>query len=588
MKKYSDIIADWLVHLGYTTVFFLPGGNIMHILESCSHRLRCIPMVHEVAAGIAAEYFTEISDSEKALALVTAGPGLTNIITAIAGAFLESRELLVIGGQVKVSDLAHGTVRQRGIQEVDGVAIAKPVCVKAVRYDTPVDFANFAEDVRFGQGGRRGPVFIELPLDVQARQVDGKALTSRPIEAPPVVPAPSTGEMADIVFRIRKARRPVILIGGGVKQKTAYDCLDRLEAAGIPLMTTWNGFDRVPSDHPLYFGRPNTWGQRYSNLILQQADTVLALGSRLGLQQTGFNWQEFTPLAQIIQVECDGAELQKGHPEVDLPVRGDANAVLSYLAGNELGDYSHWVEFCREVKAALPLVENCNTTGESFVSPYLFMDTLSRLCKEEDVIIPCSSGGAYTVVMQSFLQKRGQKSLNNKGLASMGYGLGGAIGATIAADGRRTILIEGDGGFAQNIQEIGTVAINALNLKMFIFEDNGYASIRMSQSNYFGGNYVGCDRSTGLGLPSWEKLFAVYGIPAIRLHPGFEDNAAFRDAFEANGPAAFIVTLDPKQTYFPKITSRVTEGGGMVSNPLHRMSPDLDADLWKKVARYLA
>lgn len=588
MKKYSDVLADWLVELGYTTVFFVAGGNIMHILESCSRRLRCVPVVHEVAAGIAAEYFNEMGEGEKALALVTAGPGLTNILTAFGGAWLESREMLVLGGQVKVPDLARGTVRQRGIQEIDGLALAAPLSVKAVRYEAPVDFATFAADARAGSTGRKGPVFIELPLDVQARQVDEEALKAKP--AAPLVPppAPSAKEQDAILSALRAAQRPVLLLGGGVDRALMTRILPRLESMGVPVMTTWNGFDRVPSDHPLYFGRPNTWGQRYANLLLQQADLILVLGSRLGLQQTGFNWQEFAPVGKVIQVECDRAELEKGHPRVDMPICADANAVLDHISQQTLADYSAWVSYCRDVKALLPLNEKAaNQTGDAYLSPYAFVEKLSEYCAEGDIVIPCSSGGAFTIMMQTFAHKRGQKTISDKGSASMGYGLSGAIGAAMAGKGRRTILVEGDGGFSQNLQEVGTVAVNKLNMKIFIFMDNGYASIRMTQSNYFGGRYVGCDLTTGLGLPDWEKLFGAYGVPTLRLGPGFDTRPDFKTLFDAKGPAAFIVAIDPKQTYFPKIMSRVTETGGMVSNPLHRMSPDLDDSLWQKVSKYL-
>jgi acetolactate synthase-1/2/3 large subunit len=353
-------------------------------------------------------------------------------------------------------------------------------------------------------------------------------------------------------------------------------------------MTTWNGADRIGCDHPLYFGRPNTWGQRYANLLLQQADLVVALGTRLGLQQTGFNWQEFVPVGDVVQVDCDPAELAKGHPSVAWPIRADANAVLSHLAQSDLGRYEDWVMFCHKVKQALPLNEAANKTAQGYVSPYEFALDLSALCGPSDVVIPCSSGSANSVMMQAFGQKQGQRMVTNKGLASMGYGLSGAIGAAFAHPDRRTVLVEGDGGFAQNVQEIGTVAMNRLNLKTFIFDDGGYASIRMTQSNYFGGRYVGCDRQTGLGLPDWEALFSVYRVPVSRLQPGFRHDPGFLARFAAVGPAAFIVPIDPVQTYFPKIASRMTEGGGMVSNPLHLMSPPLDAQTMKDLGRFLA
>ncbi|MBY0428810.1 MAG: thiamine pyrophosphate-binding protein, partial [Alphaproteobacteria bacterium] len=583
--KYSDLMADWLVEAGYTTCFFLAGGNIMHILESCSRKMKMIPVVHEVAAGIAVEYFNETKKGERAFALVTAGPGLTNIITAMSGAYLESRELLVIGGQVKTADLARGTLRQNGIQEIDGVAIAKPISVLSVLMDDVLPQDKFIAMAKAGSSGRKGPVFIELPLDVQARNVDEATLNKKTAVKTTSFAPIAKQDLEKIAQSIRDAKRPVLLIGGGISRETAASIA--FEKLGVAVTTTWNGADRITADKPNYFGRPNTWGMRYSNLVMQQADVLVALGTRLGMQQTGFNWQEFAPLAKVIQVECDKAELEKGHPVVHMPICGDANDVLNYLGSADLGQHHEWLDYCRMIKKEIPMVEEGNTTGEGFISPYHFVQKISALCEANDVIIPCSSGSAFTSMMQVFELKQGQLMVTNKGLASMGYGLSGAIGAAIAANGQRTILVEGDGGFSQNIQEIGTAAANKLNLKIFIYDDNGYASIRMTQSNYFGGRYVGCDGATGLGLPHWAKLFSAWDVPTMNLKPGFENDAAFKKAFADKGPAAFIVPVDPKQTYFPKITSKVTETGGMVSNPLHRMSPDLDAALYAKVAKYL-
>ena len=386
---------------------------------------------------------------------------------------------------------------------------------------------------------------------------------------------------------LRDAKRPVLLLGGGVSRKTAAAVIEKLTVLGVPVMTTWNGLDRIPAEHPYYFGRPNTWGQRSANILMQQADLLMALGARLGLQETGFNWQEFIPVGKVVQVDCDERELRKGHPRVDVPLCGDANEVLEYIAECRLGDYSEWVEFCREVSCLIPLNDPGNRTANGYLSPYEFFLKLSEMCGPTDVIVPCSSGGANTVAMQVFQQKLGQIAFNNGGLAAMGYGLGGAIGAAVAAAGRRTVLIEGDGGFTQNLQELGTARAQRLNLKIFIFDDHGYASIRMTQSNYFGGRYVGCDIETGLGMPNWEPLFAAYDVPMLWIGPGFEQGAEFHRRFAEPGPSAFIVKIDPKQTYFPKISSRVTASGGMVSNPLHKMSPDLDEAISARVFRYL-
>jgi acetolactate synthase-1/2/3 large subunit len=586
LSKYSDLLAEWLVALGYTHCFFVAGGHVMHLLESCSRRFTCLPVVHEVAAGIAAEYFNEVHLGGKAFALVTSGPGLTNMMTAMAGAYLESRELLVIGGQVKLTDLSWGEVRQRGIQEIDGAILARPICKTSIRFDSTIERVEFNRMVRSGQEGRPGPVFLEIPLDVQAAQVIDDS-SDFPATAGQHGLAGDRASLSRLRSMLAHAKRPVLLLGAGVSRDTASRLLPLLGMLGIPLMLTWNAMDRVPHDHPLYFGRPNTWGQRYANILLQQADLLVALGTRLSLQQTGFCWQQFLPAGDIVQVDCDARELTKGHPHTALGICADANAVLEDLCSFEPGEWPLWSRFCREVQIRLPVVEPVNQTANGYLSPYEFVERLSQLSGSDDIVIPCSSGSAFTVMMQTFRVKGGQRVVTNKGIASMGYGLSGAIGAAIAGRGRRTLLVEGDGGFLQNLQELGTVAANQLNLKIFIFDDQGYASIRMTQKNYFGGRYVGCDRSTGLGIPCWEKLFAAYGIPVKTCLPGFQDDAGFLGAFDGRGPAAFLVHIDPEQTYFPKISSRLTASGSMESSPLHLMSPALDHATAAFVFRHL-
>lgn len=583
--KYSDCLAEWLVKLGYSHCFYVGGGNIMHLLESLSTHLDCRAVINEVAAGVAAEYFNETSPRGKALALVTAGPGLTNIITAMAGAYLESRELLVIGGQVKTADLARGRLRQRGIQEIDGVSIARPVSVISELIDEPINYSQFSKRVLASRVGRKGPVFLEIPLDVQARSVSFNS--NEDITEDSSSPVVSDQMLAQLVDLICQAKRPMFLVGGGVSRDLMQDLSERLAQIGIPVGATWNAADRLDAQHPAYVGRPNTWGQRSANLVLQQADLLIACGTRLGLQQTGFNWQQFVPNGKVVQIDLDSAELEKGHPRVDFPVCADANDLLRKLTARNLGDHSEWMDYARLIRKVIPTIEQVNTTRKEFISPYMFVDRLSDLCNANDAVIPCSSGGAFTVMMQTFRQKFGQLIVTNKGLASMGYGLSGAIGTAFAHPERRVVLIEGDGGFAQNLQEIGTAAINRLNLKMFIFDDSGYASIRMTQRSYFGGRYVGCDRDTGLGLPDWEKLFSAWDVPVLRIRTGYDTDPDFVSRFSAKGPVAFIVSIDPEQTYFPKIMSRVTDTGSMESNPLHKMSPDLAPEVQTLVDKFL-
>jgi acetolactate synthase-1/2/3 large subunit len=594
--KYSDALIGWLRASGFTHCYFVAGGNIMHLLNSARQVLTCVPVVHEVAAAIATEYHNATVQAGaaapgtgKALALVTAGPGLTNTLTGLAGAWLESRELLLLGGQVKVEDLAPAGMRQLGIQEVDGVAMAAPVCKRSLCLKVPLAAEGVMAEVGESWLGRPGPVFLELPLDVQAAQVPecwaDLPKSGNAGQVPAVSPV-DVRVVADVAARIAAAERPVLLLGGGLSHRQARSLCVQLEDLRLPIMTTWNGADRYPVDHANYAGRPNTWGQRSSNLILQQADLVLALGSRLGLQQTGFNWRAFVPLGDVIQVDIDPAELAKPNPHTALAIEADADAFLAGLLAHTLGDHSEWLAFSQQVRALLPLSEPCNLTPKGYLNPYDMVAELSRLCEPGDHIVPCSSGGAFTVMMQAFELKAKQTMITDKGLASMGYGLSGAIGVAIADPGRRTVLVEGDGGFTQNLQELATVAVNDLNLKMFLFCNEGYASIRMTQKNYFQGAYLGCDVNSGLGFPDWGALAAAYRIPCLQLAANWAEDAAVLELWRRQGPAMFLVPLHPEQSYFPKIASRISISGGMESNPLHLMTPDLSPETAAFVMRY--
>jgi acetolactate synthase-1/2/3 large subunit len=589
--KYSDALSDWLIEEGYTHCFFVAGGNIMHLLNSVREKFTCVPFVHEFGAAVAAEYFTATSGDpkRKAFVLVTAGPGFTNTLTAIASAWTESRELLVIGGQVKSSDLSRGEVRQRGIQEINGLDLAAPICKAVLKIEAPVAKNSFVQSVRIGSTDRKGPVFIEICLDAQGAIVDLEVLERELEEVMPVAQQPSNHLLEDSLAAIKAARRPVLLIGGGCDYSNFFSIREQLSNLGIPIMTTWNGSDRVSSEDKNYFGRPNTWGQRYSNIILQQSDLLIAVGTRLGIQQTGFAWEEFIPVGDIIQIDIDEKELSKGHPDVKYPIQMDSFEYLEKMIDLEVDSerYSDWLLSCREIQNELPTVETVNVTGQGFIDPFKLMAKVSSLVAPDTVVIPCSSGGAFTSAMQSFNLRGQQRMLTNKGMASMGYGLSGAIGASLAHMETNTYLFEGDGGFAQNIQELGTMVANSLPIKIFVLANSGYASIRMTQRNYFNGAWVGCDAETGLGLPEWDLLAASYKIPYVRITPEIFEGDDFAAMINQAGPVFFEVPTDPEQTYFPKIASRVMPDGSMRSNPIHDMEPALTVELKNKVFKYL-
>lgn len=589
-ETYSDQFCDWLVSEGFTHCFFLAGGNIMHLLNAARNRFICVPVVHEVAACIAVEYFNESSDGGRAFALVTAGPGITNSITGIAGAWLENREVLVVGGQVKSSDLASGLLRQRGIQEVDGITLTASITKKSIQISKPISRKELQQVIGIGANGKPGPVFIEFCLDAQAAPQIGTDTINQETNVKPDVEI-NQEALDSVLSRLYSAKRPILLIGSGISRLTAKNLMPNFEKLGIPLMTTWNAFDRISSDNSLYWGRPHTWGQRSANVLIQQSDLVIAIGARLTLAQTGFNWQGFVPKGKVVQIEVDPSELSKGHPSIELGIQANPELflkeIIEKIQETSTISWGEWRSFGAYVRELLRNNEDANSRNPNFINPYDFVEKLSLELTSEDIVVPCSSGGAFTTMMQAFLQKSGQKIITNMGLASMGYGLSGAIGAAYANRDSRIILVEGDGGFAQNLQELGTVATQDLPIKIFLYENGGYASIKMTQSNYFGGAYVGCDIATGLGMPDWVKLFSAYGIEVTELNPVDIFGADIKLKLQNRKPQAFIVPIDPEQTYYPKISSSLLPDGQMQSNPLHLMTPQLPEELSSLVLRYV-
>lgn len=591
--KYSNYFIDSLVNIGYTHCFFVNGGNVMHLIESARTRMTCIAVVNEVSAGIAAEYFnvTNRENNKRAIVIVTAGPGITNVVTAVAGAWLESRELLVIGGQARTEFLSRGTVRQMGHQEIDGVSILSSLTNKSVRVENPLKFDEIAKIAAISKNGRKGPVFLEMCLDVTATEVN--------FEPPGTIKNTNyrvknkylNKKVKKLSELIKNSSRPMFLVGGGLEYKVFKECLPVLRRLGIPIATTWNTIDYLDYDDELFAGRPNTYGMRWSNIAIQQSDLLISIGARLGLQQTGFAWDEFVPNGKIVQVDIDKYELNKANPGIDLKILADAGEflnefILSHKKNSEIS-FTLWLDYISDIKTVLPIVDPANQLFDGYANPFKVVHELGTLLNSNDQITCCSSGGSYTSMMQAFPQKTGQMLTNNKALASMGYGLAGAIGTSLAFPEKRTVLVEGDGGFSQNLSEIGTVVNNQLNLKIFIFSNGGYASIRISQKAYFDGRYIGCDITSGLQLPSWPEIFDAYGIPSVEIFDLISNNSKALDLLNAPGPAAFIVKIHEDQPFLPKVTSTLSSDGSMKSNPIHLMNPPLDSVLQSKLFRYI-
>ena len=561
----------------------------MHLIDGFRSRFTCIPVVHEVTAGIAAEHFNECRESGRAFALVTSGPGLTNIVTAVAACWAERRELLVISGQVKSTDLLTPPLRQRGIQEVDGTAIVAPVAVQAVRLTRPIDQRTFKELVKAARTPHPGPVVIEVCLDIQGAQVVRADLES-PIESVGAGSAAQAIAAAEkIAADISNASRPLILLGGLVSRSVAHAALPALERLGIPAVTTTSAIDRVPSGSAISAGRPGTWGgQRSANLVVAQADLIVAFGAQLDLQQTGFNWQEFAPTARILQIYPCEAELAKAHPLIATGFAANPDAIFcETLQRAEWTDRDGWVQYVRRIRQLVPVLEPANETGAPEGSAFQFLRDLSKATRPDDILAICSSGGTFTGALQVYEVAKGQIATTSPAFASMGWGLGTAIGAALSRPGKRVVLTEGDGGFSQNLQELAIVRRHDLPIKMFILANRGYASIRATQRKFFGGAYVGCDESTGLGFPDWERLFSAYGIPAARLAAHDRDPERLAELIKDPGPAAWIVDVDPEQPTFPAVTSRILADGSMESNPLWKQEPPLDPAVTREVTRFL-
>ena len=589
--KYADLLGDWLVEIGYTHCFFVAGGGIMHLLESFRNRFECIAVVHEMTAGICAEHFNECSSSnQKAFALVTTGPGLTNIVTAIAGCYVEHRELLVIGGQVKSTDLLTYPERQRGAQEVEGSAICKPISVNSHCIKTPISRADFISFCLTSKGPHPGPVFIEICLDVQGAIVDRDVLCQEATIDLDYTIYPKSEDIDFIQGLMAQARRPIILLGGLVTRGTARKALDVFERMGLPIATTTSAIDRIPSRSPVYAGRPSSWGgQRAANLIIAQADVLLVLGAQLDLQQTGFNYENYAPNAKLIHVFPSPYELNRvGPPSVRKILATPDNVIRELIPRLEWEDKEHWCEYVNDLRSTITPIEPLNTCRSGYINSFLFLRNLSRATNSSDVLAICSSGGAFTGALQNYEIAEDQIATTSPAHASMGYGLATAIGASFSNRGRRVILTEGEGGFAQNLQELAIVKRYRLPIKIFLFENNGYGSIRATQKKFFNGSYIGCDPETGLSFPDWAKLFEAYNIQCRQLQVDQYSETSLRNLISnSNQPEAWIVPVDPEQPNWPAVSTVLTPEGKMVSSPLFDMNPKLDPEILARFGLYL-
>lgn len=585
--RVADYIMDRLIQLQIKQVFFLPGGGAMHLNDALAGRqedLEPVVCLHEQACGIAAEAAGKLLSGPSAC-LVTSGPGATNLLTATLGAWLDSTPVFFISGQVKTADMKTGTeLRMLGVQEADIITIVQSITKKAVTLIDPLDIGVvFDELEEAALSGRRGPVWLEVPLDIQAIQIDPGALrrANKPTLACQVPVAQETVQQT-LKF-LQEAQRPVLIAGSGVRSAHAEGLLiEFAEKAGIPVLTSWLGMDLIGDDHPLYAGRPGAIAPRWANFALQNSDCVLVIGCRLDMAMTAYSHERFARGAVKIMVDIDQAEIQKMKMDIALPVIADARAFLEAIhkkLGKDarLPSYSPWLNRIQGWRVAYPLLQSEHRKTDGPLSLYQFTDVLSDLLNGEDIIATGSAGFTAELFLLSLRLKAGQRCFHNRGTGSMGFGLPAAIGACLASGRRRTICLEGDGGLQMNAQELATLASKNLPVKCFVVNNGGYASIRSSQQNYFK-RQIGADEDSGLRLPDLETLSKAYGVSYLRIENSPHLKEHLQNALDHVGPLLCEVVVKREEPRIPRVASKQLPDGKMVSSPLEDLFPFLSRD----------
>jgi acetolactate synthase-1/2/3 large subunit len=581
--KLSDYVMQFIADQGVKHVYMLSGGGAMHLDDSLGKcpGLQYICNLHEQACAISAEAHSRVTNQLSA-ALVTTGPGGTNTVTGVAGAWLDSTPVLFISGQVKRADLKRDSgVRILGVQEIDIVSIVDSITKYAVTIEDPQSIRYHLEKaVHLALCGRRGPVWIDIPLDVQAAQVDLSTMAgfTPPAEPAPVEPSVLHRQVAQLVDMLQSAQRPVILAGNGIRMAGAENAfLKVVERLEIPVLTTWLGLDLIYDDHPLCCGRPGSLAPRGANFTLQNSDLLIVVGSRLDMAMTAYAHDRLARGAKKVMVDIDEAEIRKMQTPIHLPIVADAGAFLTELS-ERCGEiistpWKQWLQRCQDWKTRYPLVlpEHRNLPGH--ISMYHFSEALSDELAEGDVIVPGSSGFAIEIFLLCLKIKRGQRCFHNRGTGSMGLGLPASVGAAVASQ-RRTICVDGDGGFQMNIQELATAERLKLPIKFFVANNDGYGSIRASQNGYFH-RLVGADRSSGVTLPDLGEVAKAYGLPFVRISDKSTLHQSIREVLESDGPIVCEVVIALNEERIPRASSFIRPDGSMGSKPLEDLFPFL-------------
>ncbi len=557
----------------------------MHLVDSLGKHpsLQYVCNLHEQACAVAADAYSQYTNNF-GVALVTTGPGGTNAITGVAGAWLDSIPCMCVSGQVKTADRARDIeVRQLGFQEIDIVSLVTPITKYAVCVNDANSIRYHLEKAFYeATTARPGPVWVDIPLDIQAAEVNGAELVGY---APPKIQPDSLlpGKVRQTMAMLQASVRPIILVGNGVRlAKALPQFLSFIELLGIPVLTTWKAIDFLPENHPLFCGRPGALGQRGANFAQQNADCLLTIGARLDLGQTGYNHANFARAAKKIMVDVDSAEIQKLMTTIHLPICSDAGVFLdTFLEMNNGASWEksvNWLDWCKRRQASYPVVETHYWEETGYVNQYILVEALSREMSGDDLLIPGSSGACSEATMQAFKVKAGMRIFNTEGLGPMGFGVPAAIGGCIASGGKTTVCVDGDGGFSMNIQELETIKRLELPIKFFILNNRGYGSIRATQRTYFNGAYVASEAESGLTLPDYLKVAGAYGLSTERIVNQTTILEQVREILQRPGPVVCDVNICPDQVSTPRLSSSQRKDGVIVSKPLEDLWPFLDRE----------
>lgn len=592
MTRVADWIAEQLWRSGIRDVFMVTGGAAMHLNDAIARHpgLAVTCFHHEQAAAMAAETYWRI-EGRMAAVNVTAGPGATNAITGVLGAWNDSAGMVVVSGQVKREHLSSATglgLRQFGDQEVDIVSMVTGITKSAVLLDDPSAVrAPVERALRLARSGRPGPVWIDVPVDVQGASMDPDAQVPYDprIDDAAESGATSPSEAASQVRELLAgAERPVVYAGPALRSAGAAARFVRVvERLEVPVVTALNAHDLLPTDHPLNIGRPGLIGDRAGNLAVQNADAVVVLGTRLKIGQVGYDPHSWAPAARVAMVDIDAAELAKPSFHVEIPLHCELSAFVEALEraldGVDPGRsrWAPWTAWCQERRARYPVYDPSYRAASGPVNPYvLFHDLFDSL--DDRAVVVAGNSWAGNGSAQMAPVRAGQRLFANSGCGSMGHDLPAALGAAIAAPDRRVVCLAGDGSVQLNIQELQTLVHHQFDVKLFVLNNGGYESIRQTQARFFPDNPCGYDRASGISFPSMERLAAAYGLPYCEARTHGELEAALAATLATPGPAVCEIHLDRSQAYAPKSVAKPMPDGTIVSAPLEDMAPFLPAD----------